>query len=155
MDLLVKQPNRISANRLGPTLRLVVMPSDPDLALSKARLAYWLRMCRETDPRKPTLAAVAVAAGLSRGSGSVVSQWENNLTVNPPKLPQLQRLSAFYGVPLSLFTEPPETDEERLASTRRILMEAVEEEVADWAAQQASHRAAGGGRGEEPRRRTA
>lgn len=117
---------------MQPNLRLVQMPTEPDIALAKARTAWWLRVCRMLDPREPTLAQVAKAAGLSEGSGSVVSLWENNQTATGPKLSQLRRLSAFYSVPLTLFTEPPETDEERLAGLRRLALGAIEIERQDW-----------------------
>ena len=35
------------------------------------------------------------------------------------------RLAAYYGVPLSLFTEPPETDEERVATYRQLALGAI------------------------------
>lgn len=108
------------------------MGTDRDLAQSQARTAWWLRVCRMTDPRIPTLAQVAVAAGLSEGSGSTVSRWETNTAINPPKLPQLRLLARFYGVPVRLFTEPPETDEERAARYRRLALGAVDEEQQDW-----------------------
>lgn len=91
-----------------------------------------LRVARMTDPREPTLADVAIAAGLGAGSGSVVSLWERNRTPEGPKQSQLRRLAAFYGLPLGVFTEPPETDEERLARLRRLAIAAVELEQDDW-----------------------
>lgn len=99
----------------------------------RARQAWWLKMCRETDPRKPTLGQVAVAAGISDGSGSVVSLWENNKGVNLPKYEQLVRLAAFYGVPLTVFTEPDETDQERLAHFRRLALGAIAAALEDSA----------------------
>lgn len=108
------------------------MPTDIELARKRARLAWWLRVCFETDGRDLVLADIAEAAGLSRGSGSVVSLWHRNESVNPPKLEQLTRLAAFYGVPLTLFTEPPETDEERVARYRRLALGAIDAEQQDW-----------------------
>ena len=101
------------------------MPTKQELAVRRARQAWWLRVCRETDPRKPKLDEIAEAAGLKPGSGSVVSLWERNRTISGPKLEQLVRLAAYYGVPLSLFTEPPETDEERVATYRQLALGAI------------------------------
>lgn len=145
----------MSDKTLQPNLRLVAMPSEPDLALAKARTAWWLRVCRMLDPRKPTLAQVAKAADLQEGSGSVVSLWENNRTANGPTLPQLRRLAAFYGVPLTLFTESPETDEERLATIRRLALGAVDLEQQDWESEAAGHLAAAAEPAAKPGRRTA
>lgn len=109
------------------------MPTDHELAVTKARQAWMLRVARLTDPREPTLAEIAVAAGLGEGSGSVVSLWERNRTKGDgPKQSQLRRLAAFYGLPLNVFTEPEPTDEERLAGLRRLAIAAVELEQADW-----------------------
>lgn len=132
------------------------MPTDRDLALLRARQAWWLKVLRETDSRKLTLSQVAVAAGLDGGSGSVVSLWENNRAKNPPKYEQLVRLAAFYGVPLGLLTEPPETDEERLAHFRQLALGAVAVALQDVAAEAvAGDRAAGDQPGRSPRRRSA
>lgn len=113
-------------------LRLVEMPTANDTAKRRARTAWWLRACRLSDPRRPKLAAVGDAAGLGEGSGSVVSLWERNLAKNGPRLDQLERLAAFYGVPLSLFTDPPETDEERLSRLRQLSLAALDDEQRDW-----------------------
>lgn len=109
------------------------MPTEHELARRRARTAWWLRTCRLTDPREPPLAAVATAAGLGAGSGSVVSLWERNRAPNGPKLDQLHRLAAYYGVPVTLFTNPPATDEERLARYRQLALGALEAEREDWA----------------------
>jgi transcriptional regulator with XRE-family HTH domain len=109
------------------------MPTDHEYKVRKARQAWMLRVARLTDPREPKLADVAEAAGLGRGSGSVVSLWEHNATKDGPKQSQLFRLAAYYGLPLSVFTEPDhETDEERLATKRRLAIGAVELEQDDW-----------------------
>lgn len=102
------------------------MPTDVDLARFRARQAWWLKVAREADPRKPTLSDVAQAAGLKEGSGSVASLWENNLSVSGPKQEQLYRLAAFYGLPVTLFSDPPETDEEHLATLRQLALAAIE-----------------------------
>lgn len=85
------------------------MPTLEEDALRRKRQAYWLRTVRAVDPRRPTLADVARAAGLKGTSGSVVSLWENDVAREGPKLSQLQRLAAFYAVPLRIFTEPDPT----------------------------------------------
>lgn len=108
------------------------MPDDHELAAIRARQAWMLRMARLTDPRRPTQADVAKAAGLGIGSGSVVSLWESNKSKGGPSLDQLRRVARFFGLPLTVFTEPPETDEERLANLRRLAIAAVGLEQADW-----------------------
>lgn len=136
-------------------LRSLAMPSDYDLALGRHRQAYWLRLARQYDPRKPTLQEVAKAAGLSANSGSVVSLWENDRTPEGPKPSRLRRVAAFYGLPVALFSDPPETDEERLATLRRLAIGAVDLEQQDWDAGQEGGRDAGGGHDEPPGKRSA
>lgn len=138
---------------LGAGLRSLPMPDDVAIARRAARTAWWLRVIRETDPRKTTLAQAAKAAGLSQNSGSVVSHWERNDAVTGPKLSQLERLAAYYGVPLTLFTQPPETDEERAARYRRLALEALDEEEQDW--EGGSDPAPGDAPGDAPQRRLA
>jgi transcriptional regulator with XRE-family HTH domain len=152
---VVKQANGLSGKALAPNLRLVAMPTDADLAQIRARRAYWLRAARANDPRRPTLAAAAKVAGLKEGSGSVVSLWERNATPEGPKDSQLRRLAAFYGLPFSLFSEPPETDEERLARMRQLALAAVELEQQDWDSGEAGHRDAEDGPGDSPGRLSA
>lgn len=136
-----------------PDLRLVPMPTDAAVQKRQTRTAWWLRVCHLVDSRKPTGAQVAVAAGLSAGSASVVSLWEQNKA--QPKLEQLERLAAFYGVPVSLFTEPPETDEERLGRYRQRALAAVDAEQRDWDEAVAGGRTPGVERASSPRRRSA
>lgn len=129
------------------------MPTDHELAVTKARQAWMLRVARMTDPREPTLAQVAVAAGLKATSGSVVSLWENNRTKGDgPKQSQLRRLAAYYGLPLNVFTEPDETDEERLSKLRRLAIAAVELEQADADQEEEADPGDGDERGGPPRR---
>ena len=75
------------------------------------RRGYWLRRAREQ--ARVTLADAAQIAGLAAGSGSTVSLWERGQ--RPIKVHQMKRLAVRYGVPVSLFTDPPMTDDERLA----------------------------------------
>ncbi|HVM30761.1 MAG TPA: helix-turn-helix transcriptional regulator [Candidatus Limnocylindrales bacterium] len=99
------------------------------------RLGYWLRLVRER--LEITQSAAAEAAGLSRGSGSTVSLWERGQ--RPISVVQLRRLARFYGVPASLFLNPPKTDEERLEDA---LSDAARLEREDWAAEQDQGRGA-------------
>lgn len=132
------------------------MPSDHDIAVMRARQAWWLKILRETDPRKPTLPEVAKASGLKIGSASVVSLWENNKAVTGPKYEQLVRLARFYGVPLTVLTEPKETDEERAASLRQLALGAVAVGDQDLEEEGAAPRPqAGAGPAGKPRRRSA
>lgn len=109
------------------------------------RLGYWLRAVREG--RGITLEDAAVAAGLSPRSGSTVSFWEHGK--RPIKVQHLRRLARHYRVPESFFTDPPPTDEERLAD---VLDAAATLEREDWGQGQAAGPGAAGGPGGEPRR---
>lgn len=80
--------------------------------LDARRRGYWLRRARNN--RGITLSDAAVTAGLSAGSGSTVSLWESG--ARPIKVVQMKRLAIRYGVPVGLFTDPPMTDDERLAA---------------------------------------
>lgn len=95
--------------------------------LRARRRGYWMRRAREHAGF--TLAAAAHAAGLAETSGSTVSLWETG--ARDVKLVQLERLAEAYGVPISLFTEPAETDDERLD---RVMRDASEKERRDWEA---------------------
>jgi transcriptional regulator with XRE-family HTH domain len=75
------------------------------------RRGYWLRRAR--DKAGVTLSDAAVTAGLQATSGSTVSLWERGQ--RGIKVHQMKRLAVRYGVPVSLFTDPPMTDDERLA----------------------------------------
>lgn len=94
--------------------------------LHAVRLGYWLRRVRVQ--RGETLKSAAVAVGLAATSGSTVSFWERGL--RPITVQQLRRLAHFYGVPDTLFTDPPMTDDERLALA---LADAATLERQDWA----------------------
>lgn len=85
------------------------MPTDEELEQRRRRRAWWLRVAREQ--RGQSQAGVADAVGLSKKSASTVGDWERN--VSEPSLRQLEMLAVIYGVPLNLFIDPPETDEER------------------------------------------
>jgi transcriptional regulator with XRE-family HTH domain len=100
------------------------MPDERELAVLQARQAWWIRVFYLTDPRKPTLADIAQAVGLKRGSASVVSKWITRDAV--PKYQHLVRLAAYFNVPLRALTEPDPTDEERATEFRRLAFGAVD-----------------------------
>jgi transcriptional regulator with XRE-family HTH domain len=129
------------------------MPTPEEMAERRARQAWWLRVVRMTDPRKPTLSQVAVAAGLKPGSGSVVSLWERDDSKEGPKQSQLVRLAAYYEVPLALFTEPRETDEEYVSRLRRLAVAAIDLAHEDRAAERGGAPVDGGGHDERRGRR--
>lgn len=76
------------------------------------RRGYWLRRARVL--AGVTLSDAAQTAGLKAGSGSTVSLWERGQ--RPIKVFQMKRLALRYAVPVTLFTDPPMTDDERLAA---------------------------------------
>lgn len=88
------------------------------------RRGYWLRRARTN--KGITLSDAAVTAGLAASSGSTVSLWERG--ERGIKVHQMKRLALRYGVPVSLFTNPPETDDERL---RAAIAEATTLALAD------------------------
>lgn len=120
----------------------------PDDEIYKTRLGFWLRMARERAGKSQGGAAEFL--GFSKKSKSSISDYENGVTV--PSLPVLRRLAAWYGVPLSVFTDPQPTPEERLDEIVRL---AGAEEREDWEAAAERVRAADGGRGDVPGRRSA
>ena len=85
------------------------MTSDEDQ--EAIRRGYWLRRAREQ--AGVTQGDAAATAGLASRSASTVSLWERGL--RPIKVHQMKRLALRYGVASSLFTDPPTTDNERLA----------------------------------------
>jgi transcriptional regulator with XRE-family HTH domain len=102
------------------------MPTDEELERRRQRRAWWLRVAREQ--RGLSQAGVADSVGLSKKSASTVGDWERN--VSEPSLRQLELLAVVYDVPISLFIEPPETDEERfqqLAARAVVAAEAAAE----------------------------
>lgn len=109
------------------------------------RLGYWLRSVREA--RRVPLKDAAVAAGLSPKSGSTVTLWEQGK--RPITVIHLRRLARYYGVPESLFTDPPMTDEERLAD---VIADAEALEREGWERGRGGGPGGAGGRGAGPRR---
>lgn len=99
------------------------MPTDEQLELRRRRRAWWLKIAR----KGMSQAGVAEAVGLSEKSASTISDWERG--VSDPSLRQLELLAGLYGVPVSLFVDPPKTDEERLAE---LAGDAAALEREDW-----------------------
>lgn len=116
--------------------------------LEAVRRGYWLRRAR--DHAGVTQGDAAATAGLSAGSGSSVSLWERGQ--RPIKVFQMKRLALRYGVPVSLFTDPPETDDERLAAA---VAEGLRLGLAADSTGEEPHRPGDGGPNEPPRRRKA
>lgn len=94
---------------MSARLRLVRMPTDEELERRRQRRAWWLRVAREQ--RGFSQAGVADSVKLSKKSASTVGDWERG--VSEPSLRQLEMLAVIYEVPITLFIDPPETDEER------------------------------------------
>jgi len=122
------------------------MPDD-DEAYAK-RVGFWLRMARERAGKSQ--AGAAEHLGFSSKSKSTISDYENGVTL--PSLKVLRRLAAWYEVPLTVFTQPEPTIEERLDE---IVQLASAAEQRDWA--QAGERgpAVDDEPGAEPGRRSA
>jgi transcriptional regulator with XRE-family HTH domain len=112
------------------------------------RRGYWLRRAR--DNANVTLSDAAQTAGLAAGSGSTVSLWERGL--RPIKVHQMKRLALRYGVPVSLFTDPPMTDDERLRSA---IAEATRLALVDSSSEPGPDRQDDDGPGPSRRRRQA
>jgi transcriptional regulator with XRE-family HTH domain len=117
------------------------MPTEDEMEGRKRRRAWWIASARRADPRHPKLADVAIAVGLKANSASTISDWENNQG-GGPSLAQLERLAAFYALPVSLFTEPQPTEEEHLSRLRDLALAAVALESEDWQVELAGARAA-------------
>lgn len=119
-----------------------------DEAQQQMRRGYWLRRAR--DRAGLTLAAAAEAAGLSPGSGSTVTHWEQG--DRPIKVIHLERLARAYGVPLAVFMQPELTDDERLDQA---IQSASDAERADWERAGVPSRPTDGALGVERHRRSA
>lgn len=82
------------------------------------RRGYWLRVARKR--ANLTLEAVAQLMEYSRRSASTIKLWEDG--DRDPSDVQLRRLAGVLQVPVEVFTDPDETDEERLeAKIRRVI----------------------------------
>jgi len=109
------------------------------------RRGYWLRRARVR--MGITLADAAVEAGLRPTSGSTVSLWEAGR--RPMKVEQMVRLARRYQIPVEWLTNPPLTDDERLAEA---VAAAAALEREDWEREAAAPRPASGGPTSERRR---
>ena len=91
---------------------LVSVPvTEDEIGALRLRRGYWLRRARERANMDQN--SVAKAIGLSERSGTVILAWEKGR--RSPDVDQLHQLARLYNVPMSLFTEPRETDAEWLA----------------------------------------
>lgn len=113
------------------------------------RLGFWLRMARERAGKSQ--AGAAAYLGFSAKSKSTISDYENGVTV--PSLPVLRRLAEWYGLPLSVFTDPEPTPEERLDALALAAGALAREDLE--AEGEAPGPEVGGARGGAPRRRSA
>ena len=99
--------------------------TEADYEQRRRRRAWWLYVARRVAGLSQS--GVAKAVGLSEKSASTVGDWERGIT--EPSLKQIGLLAALYGAPLSLFIEPPMTDEERYAELAHV---AIDLEREDW-----------------------
>lgn len=122
--------------------------TEGDDDLRQRRRAWWLYVARRVTGLSQ--AGVAQAVGLSPKSASTVGDWERGASV--PSLKQLGQLAALYNAPLTLFVEPPATDEETFADLANV---AIDLEREDWESEQAQGPDTGDERGDARRRRPA
>jgi len=90
--------------------------TEEEIAAEKHRRGYWLRLAREhaaPDGGVMNQAEAADAIGLSKNSGSTISNWERGVGEGP-SAQQLLQLARLYRRPAAWFIEPRPTDEERL-----------------------------------------
>ncbi len=114
-----------------------------EAALERRRRGYWLRLARINANLNQN--EVARRLGMSERSGTTVLAWEQGR--RDPRASVLRQLAELYGVPPSLFIDPPETDQERL---EELATRAIAAEREDWARAQ---RAAPSGEAERAERR--
>lgn len=85
--------------------------TEDELAKERRRRGHWMRLARLNANLNQN--DVAERLGMSPTSGSTIVAWEKGR--RDPKASQLTQLARIYGVKRSLFSDPPLTDEERLA----------------------------------------
>ncbi len=90
-------------------LGLVVMTSE-DTSTYRRRRGHWLRVARQRAGL--TLKQVAAAMDYSQRSQTTIKLWEDG--ERDPSDVQLRRLAGVLGIPVEVFTDPDETDDERL-----------------------------------------
>ena len=123
-----------------------------DAAAEAQRRGHWMRMARErANLSQP---AAAKLLGLSDKSASTLSAWEAGTREPAPS--KLKAAAALYGVPVSLFYDPPATAHEQIDRMVRLAGLAIETEAADWEASgPEASRDAEDGHGGSPQRRSA
>lgn len=84
-----------------------MLPSDAIHVRNQRRLSWWLLVARLSAGRTQSDAGAAIGV-----TASSYGDYERGTT--PPSLKQLTTLAVLFEVPLSTFTEPKFTDEERL-----------------------------------------
>jgi len=114
MDTSCQQVLSLSAESSIQRLAFVVMATE-DAAVYRRRRGHWLRVARNRAGL--TLKEVAHAMDYSLRSSSTIKLWEDGK--RDPSDVQLRRLSGVLGIPVEVFTEPDETDEERLEAKIR------------------------------------
>lgn len=116
-------------------LRLAsVLMTEDERAAERRRRGYWLRLAREhAGPGGGVLnqAVAAKAIGLSEKSGSAISDIEKGH--RDASATELTILARLYGVPVSWFIEPKETDLEHLLAVKDLAAAALEAEAEGWA----------------------
>jgi transcriptional regulator with XRE-family HTH domain len=86
-----------------------------ELEAERRRRGYWLRRARLR--ANLNQADVAETLGLSKNSGSTIFAWEKGR--RDPDASQMTVLARLYGVPVSVFSDPRETDDEWLDGLAR------------------------------------
>lgn len=84
-----------------------MLPTDEELSRRQRRQSWWLLVARLSSGRTQQDAATALGV-----VSSSYGDFERGVTA--PSLRQLAILAALFDVPVSLFADPPFTDEERL-----------------------------------------
>jgi transcriptional regulator with XRE-family HTH domain len=130
------------------SLRLLSSAMDADEQLYFRRQGAWMKIARERSGKSQ--AGAAEYLGFSKKSKSSVSDYENGVTPTPMRV--LRKLAEWYGVPLSVFTEPDPAPEERLDEIARL---AAQREQRDWEAGEGQSPGDDDERGAAPRRRSA
>jgi transcriptional regulator with XRE-family HTH domain len=110
----------LSAQIALPWLTIAAVATPTEESLYRRRRGHWLRVARQRAGL--TLKEVAHAMEYSQWSQTTIKKWEDG--ERDPSDVQLRRLAGVLGVPVEVFTDPDETDEERLeAKIRRVIGE--------------------------------
>jgi transcriptional regulator with XRE-family HTH domain len=89
-----------------------------DAPVYRRRRGHWLRVARQRAGL--TLKEVAHAMEYSQRSQSTIKLWEDGK--RDPSDVQLRRIAGVLGIPVEVFTDPDETDEERLEQKIRSII---------------------------------